>query len=97
MEILNIEDNDIVSKCFGFEELFYSFQKSIYLCENIFLFNGHELAITKKGVKQNKVDIIYGTNEDDNKNNKHYFIKIKKDLFLMYNSHEIKICHFAKK
>ena len=91
------EDNDIVSKCFGFEELFYSFQKSIYLCENIFLFNGHELAITKKGVKQNKVDIIYGTNEDDYKNNKHYFIKIKKDLFLMYNSHEIKICHFAKK
>ena len=90
------EDNCIDSKCFGFNELFYNFQKSIYLCDNIFLFNGYEIIVTKNDIKQNKIDFIYGTNEDDYKNNQHHFLKVKKDLFLMYNSHEIKICNFTK-
>ena len=91
------EDNGIESKYFGFNEFYYSFQKSIHLCDNIFLFNGYEITVTKNGVKHNKIDFIYGTNEDDYKNNQHYFLKMKKDLFLMYNSHEIKICYFTKK
>ena len=70
--------------------------KSIHLCDNIFLFNGFELRITKNRIEQNKVDIIYGTNMDDKKNNKHYYLKLKNNLILLYNDHEIKICHFAK-
>ena len=92
-----LEDNYIKSNHPCFSEILYNFQKSLYLCDNIYLFNGYELVITKNQVKQNKIDIIYGTNEDDDKNNNHYFLKLKEDLFLMYNSHEIKICYFTKK
>ena len=89
------EDNYITSKC---EEFYFtSFQKSIYLCDNLFLFNGYELEIKKNKIKSNKVDIIYGTNADDYENNNHYYIKLKKNLILLYNSQEIKICHFTKK
>ena len=90
------EDNYITSKC---EEFFphYIFQKSIYLCDNLFLFNGYELEIKKNKIKSNKIDIIHGTNADDYKNNNHYYIKLKKNLILLYNSQEIKICHFIKK
>ena len=71
--------------------------KSIYLCDNIFLFNGYELRVTKKGIEQNKIDIIYGTNIDEYKNNKYYYLKFKNNLILLYNYHEVKICHFTKK
>ncbi len=90
------EDYDITSKSRYFSVYFYSFQKSIYLCDNLFLFNGYELEIKKNGVEQNKIDIIYGTKEDIYENNKYYYIKLKKNLFLLYNSHEIKICHFTR-
>ena len=90
------EGDDIAHACGQFKDLFYSFQKSIHLCDNIFLFNGYELMIKKNGVEQNKIDIIYGTNEDIYENNKYYYIKLKKNLLLLYNSHEIKICHFIK-
>ena len=90
------EGDDIMHACRQFLFLFYSFQKSIHLCDNIFLFNGYELMIKKNGIEQNKIDIIYGTNEDIYENDKYYYIKLKKNLFLLYNSHEIKICHFTK-
>ena len=90
------EGDDITHPTRQFLYLDYSFQKSIHLCDNIFLFNGYELMIKKNGVEQNKIDIIYGTNEDIYENNKYYYIKLKKNLLLLYNSHEIKICHFTK-
>jgi hypothetical protein len=90
------EGDDIAHACGQFKDLFYSFQKSIHLCDNIFLFNGYELMIKKNGIVQNKIDIIYGTNEDGYENDKYYYIKLNKNLFLLYNSHEIKICHFTK-
>jgi hypothetical protein len=90
------EGDDITHACDQFLFLFYSFQKSIHLCDNIFLFNGYELMIKKNGIVQNKIDIIYGTNEDSYENDKYYYIKLNKNLFLLYNSHEIKICHFTK-
>ena len=89
-------ENTIISKSFQFLFLFYRYQKSIYLCDNIFLFNGYELIVKKNEIKQNKIDIIYGTNNDDYKNNMYCYIKLKKNLFLLYNSHEIKICHFTR-
>ena len=87
-------EDTITSKSFQFLFLFYRFQKSIYLCDNIFLFNGYELVVKKNEIEQNKIDIIYGTNDDDYKNNMYCYIKLKKNLFLLYNSHEIKICEF---
>ena len=90
------EDNSIQATCRSFYTLFPSYKKSIYLCDNIFLFNGYELEIKKNGVKDKKIDLIYGINEDDYNNNQHFYIKLKKNLFLLYNSQEIKICHFSK-
>ena len=89
-------DNAIANRSDTFNYLFYSFHKSIYLCDNLFLFNGYELTIKKNKIEQNKIDIVYGTNQDEYKNNRHYYIKLKNNLFLLYNSHEVKICHFTK-
>lgn len=102
--IINILNGDIKYKFDEYaitsksEEFFDSgiLNKSIHLFDNIFLFNGFELRITKKGIEQNKVDIIYGTNLDDKKNNKHYYLKLRNNLILLYNEHEFKICHFDK-
>ena len=103
--IINILNGDIKYKFEGYDiqcrvgyftEIFNNFQKSVYLCDNIFLFNGYELIVKKKGVEQNKIIIIFRTNINDCYNSKYYFMKMEKNLFLMYNSHEIKICSFTK-
>jgi len=90
------EDNEIEASYKEFEE-FYNFQKSIYLCDNLFLYNGYELKINKNGIEQNKIDIIYKQNSDDQNNNNNYYIKLDKNLFLLYNFNEIKIFQFYKK
>ena len=87
-------NNTIKYKCGTFDYFSYNCQKSLHLCDNIFLFNEYELTVKKNEIEQNKIDILYGTN--GNNNNRYYYIKLKKNLILLYNSHEIKIFHYTK-
>ena len=91
------EDNEIEVSCRFFKDTFYNFEKSIYLCDNLFLYNGYELRIKKSGIEQNKIDLIYRENQDDYINENDYYIKLDKNSFLMYNYNEIKIFKFNKK
>jgi len=90
------EDNEIEASYQEFKK-FYNFQKSIYLCDNLFLYNGYELKINKNGIEQNKIDIIYKQNSDEQNYNNNYYIKLDKNLFLLYNFNKIKIFQFYKK
>ena len=90
------EDNEIEASYKEFKN-FYNFQKSIYLCDNLFLYNGYELKINKNGIEQNKIDIIYKQNSDEQNYNNNYYIKLDKNLFLLYNFNKIKIFQFYKK
>ena len=90
------EDNEIEASYEEFKQ-FYNFQKSIYLCDNLFLYNGYELKINKNGIEQNKIDIIYKQNSDEQNYNNNYYIKLDKNLFLLYNFNKIKIFQFYKK
>ena len=96
--IFNIESGDIKYKFevnnyhyyhINFEYFCNFFRNSVYLCKNIFLFDGHEVQITKNGIIENKIDNLF----KEYSYNQHY-IKIKDNLFLTYDEHMIKIYKF---
>ena len=99
--IINISNGDIKYKFEvynyhynkpEFEYFCNFFRKSIYLCKNIFLFDGHEVQITKKGIIENKIDNLF----KEGYYNQHY-IKIKDNLFLTYDEQMLKIYEFSNK
>lgn len=71
------------------------FNNFIYLCDNIFLFSGYEIQIKKTKLEENEIDVdaIYGKNYYHGNS---YYLKLKDNLFLIYNRDEIKICYYYK-
>ena len=104
--IINILNGDIKYKYdsinfpfpYGFIKFKYFciyFNSLIYLCDNVFLFCGYEIQIKKNELEENEInaDVIYSKNYY---NSSTYYLKLKDNLFLIYNENEIKICYFYK-
>jgi len=53
------DSNDFLNKSKEYNYYCNIWNNSLYLCDNIFLFNGYEIRIKKNDLEENKIDAVY--------------------------------------